>query len=156
MSKQSQARAEEKATVLRTEMNLADLRRAAQLSQEELASTLGVGQASVAKLEKRTDMFVSTLRRFIKAMGGELEIAAIFGRDRVLIEQFHTLRPTSVNAVPIHVGGIVSPSSRNVVLAWYPDYAQQGTRAQPTMIATDPLQNIYQQRPVALPSLAEA
>lgn len=62
---------------LAEEMDLAGIRRALRLSQDELAQTLQVGQDSVAKLEKRADMYVSTLRRVIEAMGGELEIVAL-------------------------------------------------------------------------------
>ena len=61
------------------------------LSQEELAETLNVGQAAVAKLEKRADMYVSTLRRFIEAMGGELEIVARFPDHDVRIKNFRDL-----------------------------------------------------------------
>ena len=60
------------------EMPLKELRHARNLSQEQLAQTLSVKQAAVSKLEKRTDMYISTLRNFIKAMGGDLEIIATF------------------------------------------------------------------------------
>ena len=72
-------------------MDLAETRRALKLSQEELAETLNVGQAAVAKLEKRADMYVSTLRRFIEAMGGELEIVARFPDHDVRIKNFRDL-----------------------------------------------------------------
>jgi transcriptional regulator with XRE-family HTH domain len=60
------------------ELSLADLRRARSMTQDQLASDLHVGQASIAKLERRADMYLSTLRRFVEAMGGELEIVARF------------------------------------------------------------------------------
>jgi len=91
MSPAARAKAEAEALRLRKEMDLADLRRALQLSQEELAQTLHVGQAAIAKLEKRADMYVSTLRRFIEAMGGELEIVAKFPRHTVRIRNFSEL-----------------------------------------------------------------
>ena len=72
-------------------MNLAEVRRALKLSQQEIALTLQIGQGSVAKLEKRTDMYVSTLRRFIEAMGGELEIVARFPDHAVKIKNFSDL-----------------------------------------------------------------
>ena len=50
-----------------------------------------VGQAAVAKIEKRTDMYVSTLRRFIEAMGGELDIVARFPDREVHIRNFGDL-----------------------------------------------------------------
>jgi predicted transcriptional regulator len=73
-------------------LDLSELRRARRLSQEELAQTLHVGQAAVAKLEKRADMYVSTLRRFVEAMGGELEIVARFPDRDVRIKSFEDLR----------------------------------------------------------------
>ena len=60
------------------DLSLAELRRARALTQDQLAADLHVGQASIAKLERRTDMYLSTLRRFVEAMGGELEIVARF------------------------------------------------------------------------------
>lgn len=60
------------------ELSLSELRRARAMTQEQLAADLHVGQASIAKLEQRTDMYLSTLRRFVEAMGGGLEIVARF------------------------------------------------------------------------------
>ena len=91
LSPEAKAKAEAEAEKLREEMELAEIRRALKLSQEELAQTLQVGQAAVAKLEKRTDMYVSTLRRFIEAMGGELEIVARFRDHEVHIKNFSDL-----------------------------------------------------------------
>jgi len=58
-------------------MELAEVRRALKLSQEEIGQT-PINLGSVARIEKRTDMNVGTLRQFIEAMGGELEIVARF------------------------------------------------------------------------------
>ncbi len=60
------------------DLSLAELRRARAMTQDQLAADLHVGQASIAKLERRADMYLSTLRRFVEAMGGELEIVARF------------------------------------------------------------------------------
>jgi predicted XRE-type DNA-binding protein len=76
---------------LQAEMDLAQLRAARQLSQAALGEILHVEQPAVAKLEKRTDMYVSTLRRFIEAMGGELEITARFADHNVRIKNFSDL-----------------------------------------------------------------
>lgn len=92
MSPQARGRANAKAQALQTEMELTEIRRAHQLSQEELASLLGIGQAAVAKLEKRTDMYISTLRRVIEAMGGELRIVAHFPDHDVHIQNFTELQ----------------------------------------------------------------
>lgn len=96
MSPDAQARAQLKSQLLESEMTLADLRRAMQLSQEELAAALKVSQGSVAKMEKRTDMLVGTLRRVLHAMGGELEITARFQDRIVRIDNFSGLtKPAS-------------------------------------------------------------
>jgi predicted transcriptional regulator len=69
------------------EVALDELRRARELSQQELARTLGVNQASISKLERRTDMYLSTLRKFVEALGGELELRANFAEGSVRITQ---------------------------------------------------------------------
>jgi transcriptional regulator with XRE-family HTH domain len=92
MSAASYKRAEAKAKDVSLQMNLAELRRARDLSQEEIAAVLHVGQASIAKLERRTDMYLSTLRRFLSAMGAELEISARFPDHVVRIQSFAELK----------------------------------------------------------------
>ena len=91
MSPEAQAKAEAEARRLGEDMNLAEVRHALKLSQEEIGQTLQIGQASVAKIEKRADMYVSTLRRFIEAMGGELEVVARFADHAVKINNFADL-----------------------------------------------------------------
>jgi transcriptional regulator with XRE-family HTH domain len=91
MSPDSRARAHAKARALLAELPLAELRQARQLSQEQLAAELDVRQPAIAKLEKKTDMYISTLRRFIEAMGGRLEIRAHFPDGDVRINQFEEL-----------------------------------------------------------------
>ena len=91
MSPSARAKSAEKARELFQEMPLQELRQARLLSQEQLAASLHVKQASVSKLERRTDMYISTLRGFIKAMGGDLEIVARFPDGSVRINQFEEL-----------------------------------------------------------------
>jgi len=67
------------------EMPMHALRRARQLSQEQLADLLEIKQGSVSKLERRTDLYISTLRRYIEAMGGELTLQARFPEGTVNI-----------------------------------------------------------------------
>src|SRR5689334_14807139 len=74
-----------KAAALREEMTLEDLRKARDLSQEEMGEAMGIGQPAIAKLEKRSDMHISNLRRYVEALGGELEITARFAEARVVI-----------------------------------------------------------------------
>jgi ribosome-binding protein aMBF1 (putative translation factor) len=93
-----QAREQSKAiySELLKEMPLAELRRARGLSQEALAKVLGVKQSSVSKLERRTDMYISSLRSHIKAMGGELEIIARFPDGELKISDFSSIEPKTV------------------------------------------------------------
>jgi DNA-binding XRE family transcriptional regulator len=59
-------------------MPLQQLRSAREMTQVNLAKVLGVDQGSVSKMEKRADMYLSTLRSYIEAMGGTMEIRAVF------------------------------------------------------------------------------
>jgi transcriptional regulator with XRE-family HTH domain len=88
ISPESRARANVKAAQLRAEYPLYELRRVRGLSQECIAKTLNVSQANVSKIEKRTDLYISTLRSHIRAMGGDLEIRAKFADGDVLITLF--------------------------------------------------------------------
>lgn len=91
MSAESQVRAKSKAQAMLEEMPLHELRQARGLSQKKLAEILNVQQPSIAKLEKRTDMYLSTLRNHIEAMGGELDIIARFPDGAVKIINFSEL-----------------------------------------------------------------
>lgn len=91
MSAESQARAKAKAEAVLAEMPLNELRQARGLSQKMLADVLHVQQPSIAKMEKRTDMYLSTLRSHIEAMGGQLEIVARFPDGAVKINNFADL-----------------------------------------------------------------
>jgi transcriptional regulator with XRE-family HTH domain len=90
-SPERKARTAAKAHTLRVAMPLGELRRAREHSQEELARELKVGQPAVAKLEKRADMYVSNLRRYVEALGGSLEITARFPEGAVNITNFSDL-----------------------------------------------------------------
>jgi DNA-binding transcriptional regulator YiaG len=92
MSPQARARSQAKADKMIAEMALDELREALKLTQESLAETLHINQAAVSKVEKRTDMLISTLRKMIEAMGGELEIRAILPAGVVRINQFEEIR----------------------------------------------------------------
>ena len=91
MRPESQARAKAKTKALLAEMPLNELRQARGLSQKMLAEVLHVQQPSIAKIEKRTDMYISTLRSHIEAMGGELEVVARFPDGAVKISNFSDL-----------------------------------------------------------------
>ena len=91
MSTEAQIRSHEKAKIMKAELPLAELRQARYFSQERLTAELRVQQPAVAKIEKKADMYISTLRRFIEAMGGRLEIRAHFPDGEVRINQFEDL-----------------------------------------------------------------
>ncbi len=81
------ARIEDKAAALNTALTLHELRKTRSVSQQSLARKLAVGQPAVAKIERRSDMYVSNLRRYVEALGGTLEIAAHFPDGAVTIAQ---------------------------------------------------------------------
>lgn len=88
MSPQSRERSDVLYRKMLAEMPLNELRQARALSQVKLAETLHVNQAAVSKIERRTDMYISTLRAYIRAMGGDLEIVAKFPDGEVKIANF--------------------------------------------------------------------
>jgi transcriptional regulator with XRE-family HTH domain len=66
-------------------MPLDKIRKARQITQAKLAETLGVNQGEISKIEQRTDIYISTLAEYIEALGGKLDIPAVFHRlGRVL------------------------------------------------------------------------
>ena len=79
------ARVADKSVALDTALALHELRKARAVSQEALADRLAVGQPAVAKLERRADMYVSNLRRYVEALGGTLTITAQFPDGAVTI-----------------------------------------------------------------------
>ena len=86
MSPTRKARVAQKIAALEASMALPEMRKARAVSQKMLAEMLAVGQPAVAKLEQRSDMYVSNLRRYVRALGGELEITARFPEGTVAIE----------------------------------------------------------------------
>jgi len=78
MSPEARARAEERTKAMINELALAELRKAFDVSQEDLAKLLKVSQANVSKLESREDLHLSTLVAYIAALGGDIEILAHF------------------------------------------------------------------------------
>jgi DNA-binding XRE family transcriptional regulator len=59
-------------------LTLAELRKAQKLTQKELAKKLNVNQENISRLEKRSDMMLSTLRNHVEAMGGKLNLTVQF------------------------------------------------------------------------------
>ncbi|MCW5589123.1 MAG: XRE family transcriptional regulator [Legionellales bacterium] len=88
MSVTAQKNAQEKTQNMIAEMALNELRLSKNFLQEDMADALETKQANVSRLERRTDMYISTLRSYIQALGGELEITAKFPDGKVRIKQF--------------------------------------------------------------------
>lgn len=70
-----EARAQE---LIAEELTLQDIRKAQKLTQQQMARSLKIGQDSISRLEKRSDMMLSTMRSYVEAMGGSLELVARF------------------------------------------------------------------------------
>lgn len=88
MTPEARAKSRAKARDMLKELPMHELRQARGLSQQELAEILHVKQPAVAKIEKRTDMYLSTLRNHIQALGGQLDVIARFPEGDVRIENF--------------------------------------------------------------------
>jgi hypothetical protein len=73
-----------KAELLRS-VTLGELRKARELTQVALAKALDTTQSGVSRIEHQTDLYLSTLRSYIEAMGGSLELSAVFPDGKVLI-----------------------------------------------------------------------
>lgn len=88
MPPKSLARAKARARSVMAEMALGELRRAAGLTQEQVAEILGVRQPTLSRLESQGDMQISTLQRLIEAIGGNLEVIAHLPGGDIRITQF--------------------------------------------------------------------
>ena len=66
------------AELIAAEMSLRDLRQAHRLTQQTVGASLGIGQEGVSRLEQRSDLLLSTLRSYVEAIGGRLELVARF------------------------------------------------------------------------------
>jgi DNA-binding transcriptional regulator YiaG len=88
MSPERQARAKARTEEMLAELALQELRQALNLTQEEVAAAMQMNQGAVSKMEHQSDIYVSTLRKFISAMGGQLKLVASFPDREVVISQF--------------------------------------------------------------------
>lgn len=82
------------AALIGEEMSLRELRRAQRLTQKYMAEKLGIGQDGISRLEQRSDLLVSTLQGYVKAMGGSLSIVAEFpDRKPIVLAGLTTMEP---------------------------------------------------------------
>ena len=95
MSPERRARHHKEVERLLAEMPLQQLRAARKLTQQQMAELLEVHQSEISKIEKRTDMYLSTLASYVKAMGGTLELHVVFPLKGSLSESINLKRSTS-------------------------------------------------------------
>ena len=88
MPVEAQARSAARAEAFLVEMQLQEIRKTRQVTQVEVAKSMNVEQASISKLERREDMYVSTLREYVKALGGELKMVASFPDADIQVHPF--------------------------------------------------------------------
>jgi ribosome-binding protein aMBF1 (putative translation factor) len=91
MTPEARERVDARVLAALRQMPLLELRKARSLSQEQLAKELQTTQGEISKIEHRTDMYLSTLRNYVEAMGGELDIIARFKDGAVRISTFEEL-----------------------------------------------------------------
>ena len=104
------ARVHEYKAELLAELSLAELRRARQLTQVDVAAALDTTQPGISRLEHQADLYISTLRKYVEAIGGKLQIVAEFPDARVPITTFAGLADGAA-AVPPPEGSDASESS---------------------------------------------
>src|SRR6266849_4500273 len=74
------------AELVAEEMTLRQLRQACRLTQQRVAKSLRIGQEGVSKIERRSDLLISTLREYVQAMGGQLSLVGEFpDREPVIL-----------------------------------------------------------------------
>jgi DNA-binding XRE family transcriptional regulator len=86
MSAKDRAEVKARSAKLLADLPLEQLRSARHMTQTNLAHVLGVNQSAISKIEKRTDIYLSTLRSYIEAMGGNLEMQAVFPEGAVRLD----------------------------------------------------------------------
>lgn len=81
-----EANVAERVRAIEDALALAQLRQSRNVTQVQLAEALGISQGNVSRLEARSDVYLSTLRSYVEALGGHLEIAAVFGDERLPVQ----------------------------------------------------------------------
>lgn len=96
-----QVRVESLKSAMRQASALAELRSHRGVTQVELADRLGTAQSGVSRIERRDDLFLSTLADYIEALGGHLEISAVFDNERIPIVIAEQAASEAHSAVPV-------------------------------------------------------
>ncbi len=89
MDRDPAARAEMEiyARAMRDAVELGNLRDACGVTQKEIAATLGMSQANVSRIEHEEDLYLSTLRDYVAALGGRLEVVAVFPEETIAVRR---------------------------------------------------------------------
>ncbi|UNU73362.1 helix-turn-helix transcriptional regulator [Moraxella nasovis] len=85
LPKDEQAKIHTKARTLKQSYELSQLRQTAHLSQKELADKMGVSQANISKIENGVDVHLSTLAKYVEALGGKLTVTSTINDKQILI-----------------------------------------------------------------------
>ena len=88
MKPERRARNQQRTQTMIEEMALQELRQALNLTQAQVAEIMQMNQAAVSKMEHQSDMYISTLQKFVRAMGGHLKLVASFPEREVTLNQF--------------------------------------------------------------------
>jgi predicted transcriptional regulator len=86
LDSQARARVARRARAVVEELSLQELRLGLAKTQSQVADAAEMSQSELSRLESREDHRISTLRRYVQALGGELEISAVFGKKRVKLK----------------------------------------------------------------------
>ncbi|MEK7830644.1 MAG: XRE family transcriptional regulator [Acidobacteriota bacterium] len=89
MSPERRAKNEARAREMLAEIALQELRQSLNLTQEQVAEIMQLNQAAVSKMERQSDMYISTLQKLVAALGGKLKLVASFPDREVVIGQFN-------------------------------------------------------------------
>jgi transcriptional regulator with XRE-family HTH domain len=127
------ARAELDRMELEYHRTLSQLRHARRLTQNQLAAALGVSQAQVSRIENQTDLYLSTLRSYVEAMGGELQLRAIFpGGQAAILSVDELAEPpetASAPTIPASHVDIHAVFALVILRASYYEVVEEGFRA---------------------------
>jgi DNA-binding transcriptional regulator YiaG len=144
MSPERPKRIDAMANEMLSEMPMHELRRARQLSQVQLAEILDVKQGPVSKLERRTDLYISTLRRYIEAMGGELELQADFSEGSVTIAELGQIEEPDEDAANAWSHGSIHHQST-------PNQVRQENADNSPVSRSNSLITTYESDPLSMP-----
>jgi len=115
MPAESQERIKKKTIALKKEMALADLRQARKLTQAQLAKNMKVNQVAISKFEHQSDLYISTLRKFLAGMGADLKVVAKFPEAEITINQFSSsklVKQKAVKAAKVRFKAVQKPRKR--------------------------------------------